>query len=65
LQSIAKKYNLSEQFSGYILAVASGIPEFTTNLVAATSEKGNVNIGVGNVTGSGSFGNLQIIEFFF
>ena len=56
LQKIAKKYNLSEQCKGYILAVGSCLPEFTTNLVAATKENGNFNIGVGNVTGSGSFG---------
>jgi len=49
---------LSEQFSGYILAIASGIPEFTTNLVSATTDQANVNIGVGNVTGSGSFGKI-------
>lgn len=58
LQNLAKKYNLSEQFSGYILAIASGIPEFTTNLVSVSTDQANVDIGVGNVTGSGSFGKI-------
>jgi Ca2+/Na+ antiporter len=56
LRVIANKYNLSERFTGYILAFGSSIPEFSTNLISATSSTGNINIGVGDIAGSGSYG---------
>jgi len=55
LHSLTKKYNLSEHTSGYILALGSSIPEFTTNMISACTKDGNINIGIGTITGSGSF----------
>jgi Ca2+/Na+ antiporter len=59
LQNISKKYNLSEHVTGYLLAIGGSIPEFSTNLISATSNDGNINIGVGTISGSGSFGKIK------
>jgi Ca2+/Na+ antiporter len=48
---------LKDQFSGYILAIGASIPEFTTNLISAVGDSENRNIGLGAITGSGSYGN--------
>ena len=61
LQEISKKYNLSERVTGYILAVGTSIPEFTTNLISATTTDGNINIGVGNIAGSGAYGSYFLL----
>ena len=47
---------MKEQFSGYILAIGASIPEFTTNLISALGDSDNKNIGLGAITGSGSYG---------
>jgi len=56
---LGKKYKLSEEFSGYILAVGASIPEFTTNLIASTNKNSMIDLGVGTVTGSGIYGNVS------
>ena len=58
LMNIAKKYNLSSQATGYILAIGSSIPEFTTSLISAMNEDGNVNLAIGTISGSGAFGKI-------
>lgn len=53
MTSIAKKYTLSEQVEGILLAIGASIPEFTTNLIASLSN--SVDIGIGAIAGSGSY----------
>ncbi len=43
------------------MAVGSSIPEFTTNFVGATKENVNYNIGIGNISGSASYGKIRFI----
>ena len=57
LENACKKYNLSQNTQGYLLAIGSSIPEFATNLMATLTSKSN--IGIGAIFGSGAF-NLTI-----
>ena len=63
-QLIAKKYNFNDETTGYMLAIASSIPEFTTNLLASLDQNTSMfKFGMGAITGSGAYGknNLNII----
>ncbi len=49
-------YKLSDQITAFLLAVGSSIPEFTTNLISSfNGESEEAVIGIGVITGSGSF----------
>ena len=65
LSQISVTYGFSQQVSGFLLAIGASTPEFTTNLISTIQGKfEDAALGVGAITGSGSFGNwIKIIEF--
>jgi Ca2+/Na+ antiporter len=51
---------LSQQVTGFLLAIGASTPEFTTNLLSSIQGKSeDAALGLGAITGSGSFGNLK------
>lgn len=52
---MSKKYKFTQQMSGYILGIGASVPEFTTNLISS-GDVSTINIGIGAISGSGSFG---------
>ena len=57
-QNIADKYKFDDQVTGYLLAIASSIPELTTNSMASfTQNTSMLQFGMGAITGSGAYGN--------
>ena len=51
LENVSKKYNL-KNFEGILLGIGGSIPELSTNLMATL--KGNVELGIGAISGSGA-----------
>ena len=48
---------MSQQITGFLLAIGASTPEFTTNLISSLQGKSeDAALGVGAITGSGSFG---------
>ncbi len=51
LENVSKKYNL-KIFEGILLGIGGSVPELSTNLMATL--KGNVELGIGAISGSGA-----------
>lgn len=58
LTTISSFHNFSQQTSGFLLAIGSSTPEFTTNLISTLGGKEDISLGVGAIAGSGSFGKF-------
>ena len=59
MTTISSFHNLSQQTSGFLLAVGSSMPEFTTNMISTLQGKEDIALGVGAIAGSGSFGKSK------
>ena len=60
LTTISSFHELSQQTSGFLLAIGSSMPEFTTNLISTLEGEEDISLGVGAIAGSGSFGKKKI-----
>lgn len=57
MEIISKKYKLEQKLAGYLLAFGSSIPEFTTNIIAASDNDNpkSITLGLGTTTSSGCY----------
>ena len=60
MTTISSYHKLSQQTSGFLLAIGSSTPEFTTNLISTLQGSEDIALGVGAIAGSGSFGKYKI-----
>ena len=58
LITISSYHNFSQQTSGFLLAIGSSTPEFTTNLLSTLKGNEDIALGIGAIAGSGSFGKI-------